>query len=89
MFQNDKGRKLILNGLIRIIRSYFAHVVFVARADFENLLRVSTFVNQYLISLVSNAKAKKSLNSVLHKCNFYFTGIQIFAALLCCVSNKY
>lgn len=87
VFQSDTGRKLILKGVIHIIRSYFAHVLFVACADFKNLLCASTFMNQYLISLICSVKAKNSLNSVLHKRNFYFTGRQIFAALLCCVSK--
>lgn len=67
---------------MHVIISYFTHVLFVACADFKNLSRVSTFMNQHLISFISNAKTKNSLNLVLHKYNFYFTGKKIFAALL-------
>lgn len=88
MFRSGTGRKLILKGLIHVIGTYFVHVLFVACADFKNCLCVSTGTNQYLISLICNAKAKNSLNSVLHKCGFCFTGTQIFATLLHCVSNK-
>lgn len=54
-------------GLMHVIKGYFTHVLFVACTDFKNLSSVNIFMNQYLISFISNAKIKNSLYSVLRK----------------------
>lgn len=65
-----------VKGLMHVIIGYFTRVLFVACTDFKNLSSVSIFMNQYLVSFISNAKTENSLNSVFHKYK------KIFAALL-------
>lgn len=86
IFQSDKGIKLIPKGLIHISRGYLAHVVFAVCADFKNLLCVSTFMKQYFSHLQCKSKELFKFSS---SWMWFLLHIQIFSALLCCVSIKY